>query len=243
MLINYQAALGETLPHFVDWTIQHRQNPNYLLAWHCGDAPVCLARNSQEIALRSRNDMKGTLSIKETDPMAGLYQFQLRPGKVTFCRLAEYDAALQAAKWMREAGKKVSIDCAKTDGRPISKDFVALISYVDILICGSGFGYSLTGHADIWKAGEAMLSMGLRIVVQTEGKDGSYTVTREERFHTPAFVVDVVDTTGAGDVFHGAYLMGLLHGWDLKTVAYFATHRRFSAQVYQIRETEWYPEL
>ena len=43
MLISYQAALGATKPHFIDWTIQHRDNPNWLLAWHCGNAPVSLA--------------------------------------------------------------------------------------------------------------------------------------------------------------------------------------------------------
>jgi ribokinase len=68
-----------------------------------------------------------------------------------------------------------------------------------------------------------MLSLGPQIVVQTEGKDGSYTLTAEERFHTPAFDIRVVDTTGAGDVFHGAYLVGLLHGWNLQDVAIFAT--------------------
>ena len=91
MLTNYQAALGETLPHFVDWTIQHRENPNWLLAWHCGNAPVSLAQTREEIALRSRRDMKGELPVPEKDPMAGLYQFRIRPGVVTFCRLAEYD--------------------------------------------------------------------------------------------------------------------------------------------------------
>jgi L-fucose isomerase-like protein len=91
MLTNYQAALGETVPHFVDWTIQHRENPNWLLAWHCGNAPICLARDSARTALRSRRDMKGEMPVKEGDRMAGLYQFQLKPGKVTFCRLAEYD--------------------------------------------------------------------------------------------------------------------------------------------------------
>jgi L-fucose isomerase-like protein len=91
MLVNYQAALGASVPHFVDWTIQHRENPNRLLAWHCGNAPLCLARNPQQTALRSRRDMKGELPAEEQDPAAGLFQFQIKPGKVTFCRLAEYD--------------------------------------------------------------------------------------------------------------------------------------------------------
>jgi len=91
MLVNYQAALGETVPHFIDWTIRHRSNPNQLLAWHCGNAPLSLAANPQKTALRSRKDMKGILAVAPGDPQAGLAQFQVRPGVVTFCRLAEYD--------------------------------------------------------------------------------------------------------------------------------------------------------
>jgi L-fucose isomerase-like protein len=91
MIVNYQAALGETVPHFVDWTIRHRENPNQLLAWHCGNAPACLARDPHETALRSRRDMVGESEVSEDDPQAGLSQFQLKPGTVTFCRLAEYD--------------------------------------------------------------------------------------------------------------------------------------------------------
>jgi L-fucose isomerase-like protein len=91
MLVNYAAAMGQTLPHFVDWTIQHRENPNWLLSWHCGNAPVSLARDPAEVALRSRRDMVGTEPVNEGDAMAGLYQFQVKPGVVTFCRLAEYD--------------------------------------------------------------------------------------------------------------------------------------------------------
>jgi L-fucose isomerase-like protein len=91
MLVSHRAALGETVPHFVDWTIQHRENPNWLLAWHCGNAPVCLAKDREKTAVRSRKDMKGELPPTECDPMAGLAQFQVRPGRVTFCRLAEYD--------------------------------------------------------------------------------------------------------------------------------------------------------
>lgn len=91
MLAQYRAGLGNDLPHFVDWTIRHREDPNRLLAWHCGNAPVCLARDAGEVALRSRGDMTGAEPIDAGDPQAGLYQFQLKPGPVTFCRLAEYD--------------------------------------------------------------------------------------------------------------------------------------------------------
>jgi len=91
MMVNYHAALGEIVPHFIDWTIQHRDNPNWLLAWHCGNAPVCLAKDREKTALRSRRDMKGELPIKEEDASAGLAQFQIMPGNVTMCRLAEYD--------------------------------------------------------------------------------------------------------------------------------------------------------
>lgn len=91
MLVNYRAALGETVPHFIDWTIQHRQKDNQFLAWHCGNAPACLAADPTRSALRSRRDMQGILPIDPQDNMAGLYQFQIRSGKVTFCRLQEYD--------------------------------------------------------------------------------------------------------------------------------------------------------
>ncbi len=132
------------------------------------------------------------------------------------------EAALQAAQWMHAVGKTVVLDGHKTTG--LVRDHLrALIEHVDILISGSGFVQGLTGLTDLWEAAAATLTLGPRVVVQTEGEAGSYTVTADERFHTPAFEVDVVDTTGAGDVFHGAYIVGLLHGWTPRQIAPFAT--------------------
>ncbi len=136
---------------------------------------------------------------------------------------AHLDAALQAAHWMHEAGKQVMLDAGKTSGEHVHPRFQRLVEQVDVLVAGSGFVPALTGITDLWEAGRAALALGPRIVVQTEGADGSYTVTADEEFHTPIFPVQVMDTTGAGDVFHGAYLVGLLHGWDLRRVATFAT--------------------
>ena len=132
------------------------------------------------------------------------------------------EAALQAARWMQEAGGTVVLDCSTTD-RPVPEHRRELVRHVDVLISGKGFARQLTGIDDIYRAGEAILAMGPRIFVETVGDQGCHTVTAEDRFHTPAFPVEVVDTTGAGDVFHGAYIVGMLHGWEVRQVAQFAS--------------------
>ena len=132
------------------------------------------------------------------------------------------EAGIQAARWMHEAGKTVVLDAARTS-KPVHPQVEALVAVTDILICGSGFAPMLTGRKDVREAGRAALDKGPSIVVQTEGAEGSYTVSAEGEFHTPAFKVNVVDTTGAGDVFHGAYLVGLVKGWDLERIATFAS--------------------
>jgi sulfofructose kinase len=131
-------------------------------------------------------------------------------------------AALQAAKWMRKAGGTVVMDGSRTN-KPVGERQRALVPYADVLITGAGFAKGLTDIADIWQAGQAILEMGPRIFCETVGEDGCYTITPDECFHTPAFPVDVVDTTGAGDVFHGAYIVGLLQGWNTRDIALFST--------------------
>jgi len=153
---------------------------------------------------------------------------ELDRGYLTSARYLHLDgshpaAALQAARWMHEAGRQVCLDGHKTGGRPASPETVELVREVDVLISGSGFARSLTGEDDPRRAAEAVLAVGPRLVVETDGENGCLTTTADQHFHTPAFAVEVVDTTGAGDVFHGAYLVGLLRGWDLRTVARFAS--------------------
>ena len=162
----------------------------------------------------------------------GLGDDPLRPDELdreyltaTDCLLVDgshFDAAVTAARWMREAGKIVLFDGSKTGGR-VDPSFRSLLAHTSVLVAGSGFAAALTGEKDIWKAGRAVLETGLDIVVQTEGADGCYTVTADDQFHTPVFPVEVVDTTGAGDVFHGAYAVGLLRGWPLRHVAALAS--------------------
>ena len=132
------------------------------------------------------------------------------------------ETAIQAAEWMHAAGKTVVYDGSKTN-RAVPDTTRTLIEHVDVLICAQGFGPGLTGLTDVWDVGKAILDIGPRIVVQTDGENGSFTTTRDDHFHTPAFPIDVVDTTGAGDVFHGAFIVGMSKGWDLRTTATFSS--------------------
>ena len=133
------------------------------------------------------------------------------------------EASIQAAHWMHDAGRKVMLDGGKTSAKELDSKLKNLVTLTDILICAAGFAEALTGLDDVHDAGRAALAYGPQIVVITLGENGSLTFTPENTFHTPAFDVDIVDTTGAGDVFHGAYIVGLLKGWDLETIAIFSS--------------------
>jgi ribokinase len=64
---------------------------------------------------------------------------------------------------------------------------------------------------------------GLGITTITLGSRGSVTFADDEIILCPAFPVETVDTTGAGDVFHGGYLYGLLQKRPLKDTIRFAS--------------------
>jgi fructokinase len=57
---------------------------------------------------------------------------------------------------------------------------------------------------------EALWQEGLQIIVVTHGADGSTVYTRKEQFHYDGYKVNTLDTTGAGDAFVGALLVGIL---------------------------------
>jgi ribokinase len=61
------------------------------------------------------------------------------------------------------------------------------------------------------------------VTTVTLGERGSVTFADHEIIEIPAFKVNVVDTTGAGDVFHGGYIYGLLQGWPVRECVRFAS--------------------
>ena len=63
----------------------------------------------------------------------------------------------------------------------------------------------------------ALAAGEVAIVACTEGANGAHILSGGQRWHVPAFPVKVMDATGAGDLFAGAFLWGLAEGYGLET--------------------------
>ncbi|GGB87413.1 sugar kinase [Knoellia flava TL1] len=78
------------------------------------------------------------------------------------------------------------------------------------------------GETDPQRAADALLDRGLELAVVKQGPRGVLAATRDERVEVAPFPVEVVNGLGAGDAFGGAFVHGLLSGWDLRRVVEFA---------------------
>lgn len=133
-----------------------------------------------------------------------------------------WTACLAAARIARQAGVRVSFDGGAGRYRPELDELVPL---TDICIVARDFAEKYTRETEIEKAAQMLLSIGPRLVVITGGTAGSWTFPGDDPpFHQPAYPMrHVVDTTGCGDSYHGAFLFGLLRGMDLRKTASFAS--------------------
>jgi ribokinase len=93
----------------------------------------------------------------------------------------------------------------------------------DYVVAGEQFSFDLGWDGRDESFSEIARSIGAPVVTVTRGERGSLTWRRGELLRQKAFPVQAVDTTGAGDVFHGGYVFGLLQGWELPAVLPFAS--------------------
>lgn len=131
-----------------------------------------------------------------------------------------YENALAAAKIAKAAGVPVSLDGCST--QKDNEKNIALASMADILIMNARYPLRVTGREDYGKALLEMAGWGPKVVIGTLGAKGCLAVIDGRLRAFPAYPVGAVDTTGAGDVFHGAFLAGWLRGMELEETIRFA---------------------
>ncbi len=180
---------------------------------HWITTPHC--RSQSSFILVDENSGERTVLWKR-DPRLELLPGELCREWVVRSRLLHVDGhdcagAATAARWAREAKIPVTADLDN-----LYPGVEGLLENVDYLISSREFPERLTHTQDplaslpgIFKA------FGCRLVAATLGGDGVLAWDGSKFHYCPAFEIAAVDTTGAGDIFHGAFAYALLHGWDL----------------------------
>ncbi len=138
---------------------------------------------------------------------------EIAPEQITCARLLHIDAhdtpaVAHAAQIARRHAIPVTLDVDT-----IYRGFESLLPNVDYLVASSDFPANWTGNSDPLGALEALQQeYGMKVAAMTLGAHGSLARIHGRFFYSPAFVVNCVDTTGAGDVFHGAFCYAVLQG-------------------------------
>ena len=129
----------------------------------------------------------------------------------------DQEAAIAAARIAREAGRIVSSDIDRITPRTEE-----LVSAVTIPIFAEHVPEALTGERDFERALRKLRRLNAGLMIVTLGPKGAMALDGDRVYHEPAFQVDAVDTTGAGDVFRGALIAALLKGSAAREAIRFA---------------------
>ena len=128
------------------------------------------------------------------------------------------EATVEAALIAKKSGVVVSMDAGNyEDG------IEELKGKVDLFIASESFMKEYSEEENPSKGIKKLKEFGAKVTAVTLGSKGSLTIYDNEQIQIPAYPVRAVDTTGAGDIFHGAFLYGWLKGWEIRQTLRFAS--------------------
>ena len=141
--------------------------------------------------------------------------------KRTRVLLIDFESGLSGIEAAKIAGKNnipVVLDIEQNED--FTTEFLEVSSHI---IVSEEFSIPYTGKTDIKDMLVALRVRPEQVVVITRGSKGCSALTPEGIFQLPAFNVNVVDTTGCGDVFHGAYALAIARNKNVKDACVFAS--------------------
>jgi sulfofructose kinase len=157
------------------------------------------------------------------DPRIALRASDLRrdwisPARVLLVDGHDTEASAQAARWAREESIPVVGDFDN-----LYHDVEALLQVVDFAVTSKVFPERITGEPDLLKSlPRIFCQFHCRLIAATLGHLGALAWNGKAFLLCPGFRVRAVDTTGAGDIFHGAFLYGLLQNWSVEVLLEFS---------------------
>ena len=131
------------------------------------------------------------------------------------------------ANVLREAkvlGITTSLDTAYDATGKWMETLEPCLSYVDMFMPSIVEAQHLTGLSEYREITQFLRdNYGIHTIVIKMGENGSYVSTPEAEHFAPAYPVNAVDATGAGDAYVAGFLAGTIMGWDLKATAELAS--------------------
>jgi sulfofructose kinase len=131
-----------------------------------------------------------------------------------------FNTATRVARQARDEGIISVTDISASNRNPKIMEYFSLIDYP---VLSELFVKSYYKTEDPLEAGKKFYNKKNKAVLVTCGDRGVYIITNEGSEHIPAFKVKPVDTTGAGDVFHGAFLFSLWKGYGIRQATIFSS--------------------
>lgn len=127
--------------------------------------------------------------------------------------------AIASAKYAKERGVKVSLDAGG-----LYNGIEKLLPFVDVLIPSKEFALGFTKESDVEKAMVKLYEQfSPEVLVVTDGSNGGYYLENGKVKHYDGVKVEVLDTNGAGDTFHGAFIVAYCNKKGLKECCDFAS--------------------
>jgi sugar/nucleoside kinase (ribokinase family) len=126
---------------------------------------------------------------------------------------------------VRNSGVRTVLDIVvpASTNHPTLDDLRPILPLIDVFVPNAGEAAMLTGETDPGRQAELFLRGGCNIAIITRGKDGALLMSAHETLEAPAFPVEVVDVSGAGDAFVAGIIVGLLEAWSLADTLCFAS--------------------
>ena len=128
----------------------------------------------------------------------------------------------ELARAARAAGTPVCADTAQVPQGVTMADIAPILSQLDYFLPSYEEASVLAQCTDPASIAAVLKKACPGVVVVKHGADGCYVNDGTQSLHVPAFAVDAIDTTGAGDNFVGGFLYALLQGLALPACVQYA---------------------
>ena len=226
----------------VDVILSHSEKPGFTVAWYesanpkggpdawtkheVGVVDYCHTLRGDDVDLDGDIDIVAATLIRKKNPEICAF---VNEGRGLTWRKQPLAAAsaYKARTGDIDNDGDIDIVTARSTGRSLCRDLgLSGSAQVKVATAISALARNIVRHAGQgeieMQAVEEGARRGIEIVALKRGAAGSTVFTADRAIEVPSMPVTEVDPTGAGDCYGGAFVVGLLEGWDLPRVARFA---------------------